>query len=196
MRAEIILFDGFDDLDAFGPNEVLRRVIAAGGDLSLDFVTVDGATSVLSVYGLTVATRPIGAPDLLLVPGGGWLARAEHGAWAEVERGAIPAAIAQAHTRGAVIATICTGALLAGAAGILRGRHATTHHGAIADLRAAGAEIIPARVVDDGDIITSGGVTSGRDLALWLVERFFSPAVAVEIEGQLEYERRGTVWRQ
>lgn len=196
MRAEIILFDGFDDLDAFGPNEVLRRVIAAGGDLSLDFVTVDGATSVQSVYGLTVATRPIGAPDLLLVPGGGWLARAEHGAWAEVERGAIPAAIAQAHTRGAVIATICTGALLAGAAGILRGRHATTHHGAIADLRAAGAEIIPARVVDDGDIITSGGVTSGRDLALWLVERFFSPAVAVEIEGQLEYERRGTVWRQ
>lgn len=196
MRAEIILFDGFDDLDAFGPNEVLRRVIAAGGDLSLDFVTVDGATSVLSVYGLTVATRPIGAPDLLLVPGGGWLARAEHGAWAEVERGAIPAAIAKAHARGAVIATICTGALLAGAAGILRGRHATTHHGAIADLRAAGAEIIPARVVDDGDIITSGGVTSGRDLALWLVERFFSPAVAVEIEGQLEYERRGTVWRQ
>lgn len=196
MRAEIILFDGFDDLDAFGPNEVLRRVIAAGGDLSLDFVTVDGATSVQSVYGLTVATRPIGAPDLLLVPGGGWLARAEHGAWAEVERGAIPAAIAKAHARGAVIATICTGALLAGAAGILRGRHATTHHGAIADLRAAGAEIIPARVVDDGDIITSGGVTSGRDLALWLVERFFSPAVAVEIEGQLEYERRGTVWRQ
>lgn len=86
--------------------------------------------------------------------------------------------------------------MLASAAGILRGRHATTHRGAIADLRAAGAEIISARVVDDGDIITSGGVTSGFELALWLVERFFSPALAVEIEGQLEYERRGTVWRR
>ncbi len=196
MRAEIILFDGFADLDAFVPSEILRRAAAAGADLSVDYVTVDGAATVLSTYNLTAATVTLGVPDLLLIPGGGWLARAAHGAWAEAERGAIPIAIAQAHARGAVIATVCTGAMLASAAGILRGRHATTHRRAIADLRAAGAEIIPARVVDDGDIITSGGDTSCFELALWLVERFFSPALAVEIEGQLEYERRGTVWRR
>jgi transcriptional regulator GlxA family with amidase domain len=79
--------------------------------------------------------------------------------------------------------------------GLLRGRHATTHHAAIAELRQAGAEVINARVVDDGDIITAGGVTSGLDLAFWLVERYFGPAIAVDIEQRLEYQRRGTVWR-
>lgn len=197
MRAEIILYDGFDDLDAFAPHETLQRAARAGADLSVAFVTVEGAASVTSAYGVTVATpHTLGQPDLLLAPGGGWVARTAHGARAEAERGVIPAAIAQAHARGAIVATVCTGAMLASAAGLMRGRRATTHHGAIPDLRAAGAEIIAARVVDDGDLISSGGVTSGLDLALWLVERFFGAALASAIEGQLEYERRGTVWRR
>ena len=196
MRAEIILYDGFDDLDAFAPYEVLRRAAAAGADLAVDYVTVDGSESITSAFGVALQTPArLGQPDLLLIPGGGWVARSAQGARAEAERGAIPAALAQAHARGAVIATVCTGAMLASAAGLTRGRHATTHHSAIADLRAAGAEIIAARVVDDGDLISSGGVTSGLDLALWLVERFFGAALAVAIEGQIEYERRGTVWR-
>ena len=124
------------------------------------------------------------------------MARSAQGARAEAERGVIPAALAAAHARGAIIATVCTGAMLASAAGLTRGRPATTHHNAIADLRAAGAEVIEARVVDDGDLISSGGVTSGLDLALWLVERFFGPALAAAIERQTEYERRGTVWRR
>jgi transcriptional regulator GlxA family with amidase domain len=196
MRAEIILYDGFDDLDAFAPNEVLRRAAAAGADLTVDYVTVDGAAVVTSAYGVALQTPTrLGQPDLLLIPGGGWVARSSQGARAEAERGAIPAALAQAHTRGAIIATVCTGAMLASAAGLMRGRHTTTHHSALADLRAAGAEMIAARVVDDGDLISSGGVSSGLDLALWLVERFFGAALAVAVEGQIEYERRGTVWR-
>ncbi|MFI5272121.1 MAG: hypothetical protein ACHQ4H_03700 [Ktedonobacterales bacterium] len=50
-------------------------------------------------------------------------------------------------------------------------------------------------MVDDGDLLSSGGVTSGLDLALWLVERFAGPRVATEVERRMEYERRGTVWR-
>ena len=196
MRVEIILYDGFDDLDAFAPYEVLRRAAASGADLTVDYVTVDGAESVTSAYGVTLRTPArLGQPDVLLVPGGGWVARTAHGARAEAERGAIPAAIAAAHARGVIIATVCTGAMLASAAGLLRGRHATTHHGALSDLRADGAEVVAARVVDDGDIISAGGVTSGLDLALWLVERFFGAARATAIEEQIEYERRGTVWR-
>lgn len=196
MRAEIILYDGFDDLDAFAPHEVLRRAAAARDDFSAELVTVDGAERVTSAYGVALrATQRLGQPDLLLVPGGGWAARAPQGARTEAERGVIPAALAEAHARGAIIATVCTGAMLASAAGLTRERHATTHHSAIADLRAAGAEIVAARVVDDGDLISSGGVTSGLDLALWLVERFLGAALAVAIEGQIEYERRGTVWR-
>lgn len=196
MRAEIILYDGFDDLDACAPHEILQRAAAATADFSVDFVTVDGAQSVTSAYGVALGTpQRLGQPDLLLVPGGGWAARAPRGARAEAERGVIPAVLAEAHTRGATIATVCTGAMLASAAGLLRGRHATTHHSAVADLRAAGAEIVVARVVDDGDLISSGGVTSGLDLALWLVARFLGADLAVAIEGQIEYERRGTVWR-
>ena len=147
MRAEIILYDGFDDLDAFAPYEVLRRAAAAGADLAVDYVTVDGSESVTSAYGVALQTPTrLGQPDLLLIPGGGWVARSAQGARAEAERGAIPNALAQAHARGAVIATVCTGAMLASAAGLTRGRRATTHHSAIADLRAAGAEIIAARV--------------------------------------------------
>jgi transcriptional regulator GlxA family with amidase domain len=55
--------------------------------------------------------------------------------------------------------------------------------------------VIEARVVDAGDIITSGAITSGLDLALWLVERFASPAIACKVEALMEYQRRGTVWR-
>lgn len=85
--------------------------------------------------------------------------------------------------------------MLLATAEILRGRPAITHHSAINDLQAAGAKIVQARVVDDGDIITAGGVTSGLDLALWLVERFYGSKTAHAIEVQMEYERRGTVWR-
>jgi hypothetical protein len=87
------------------------------------------------------------------------------------------------------------GAMLVAAAGLLEGRPAITHHSAIDDLRAAGAEVIHARVVDAGDVITAGGVTSGLDLALHLVERDHGSAAALAAERELEYERRGIVWR-
>ena len=64
----------------------------------------------------------LGSPDALLVPGGGWGDRAETGAWAEYDRGDIPEAIASAHDRGATVATVCTGGMLAAGAGILDGR--------------------------------------------------------------------------
>jgi transcriptional regulator GlxA family with amidase domain len=85
--------------------------------------------------------------------------------------------------------------MLVAAAGLLEGRPAITHHSAIDDLRAAGAEVIHARVVDAGDVITAGGVTSGLDLALHLVERDHGSAAALAAERELEYERRGIVWR-
>jgi transcriptional regulator GlxA family with amidase domain len=197
MRVEIILFDGFDDMDALAPHEVLRHVAAQRADFSVHIATVDNVPEVISAHGVSLRTPyTLTEPDLIVVPGGGWNDRATRGAWAEAERGAIPAALAAAHTRGAIIASVCTGAMLVNAAGLMRGRHATTHHGAIAELRAAGAEIVAARVVDDGDLISAGGVTSGLDLALWLVERFCGPILANAIETEMEYERRGTVWRR
>jgi transcriptional regulator GlxA family with amidase domain len=94
-----------------------------------------------------------------------------------------------------VVATVCTGAMLATAAGLTRGRPAVTHHGAIEDLRTAGAEVIEARVVDDGDLVTAGGVTSGIDMALWLVERHFGAELATAVAAEIEHPRHGEVWR-
>jgi len=86
--------------------------------------------------------------------------------------------------------------MLLAAAGLLKNRPATTNRGAFEELAATGAQVVPARVVDDGDIITAGGITSGFDLTLWLVERFISSEAAHMLEGRLEYERRGTVCRR
>lgn len=58
-----------------------------------------------------------------------------------------------------------------------------------------GGEVVPGRVVDDGDLVTAGGVTSGLDLGLWLVERFLGPDAALQAEMVLAHERRGTVRR-
>jgi transcriptional regulator GlxA family with amidase domain len=63
-------------------------------------------------------------------------------------------------------------------------------------LRAQDAEIVEARVVDDGEILTAGGVSSGLDLGLWLVERFAGVEVASQVEVTLEYQRRGPIWRR
>jgi transcriptional regulator GlxA family with amidase domain len=198
MRIAVVVFDGFDELDAIGPLEVLRNAAAGGADLKVDLVSLDGAAEVTGSHGLRVRTDgrldPDGT-DLLVVPGGGWNDRAPRGAWAEAERGELPAAIAAAHRAGAQVATVCTGAMLAAAAGLTHGRPAITHHGAVEELRSSGARVVEARVVDDGDLVSAGGVTSGIDLALWLVERPFGAGLAEAVAAEIEHTRHGQVWR-
>jgi transcriptional regulator GlxA family with amidase domain len=167
-------------------------------DLQVDLVALDGAAEVTGSHGLRVRTDGRLDPDradVVVVPGGGWNDRAPQGARAEAERGELPAALAAAHRSGAVVATVCTGAMLATAAGLTKGRPAVTHRGAIDDLRTAGAEVIEARVVDDGDLVTAGGVTSGIDMALWLVERHFGAELADAVAAEIEHPRSGEVWR-
>jgi transcriptional regulator GlxA family with amidase domain len=197
MRCEVILYDGFDELDALAPWEVLSSFADLRDDFDAALVSLDGAASVRAAHGTVVAPhRALSeSVDVLVVPGGGWNDRSDEGARAQVRRGALPAAIRERHERGALVASVCTGAMILAAAGLVEGRHAITHHGAIADLEAAGAHVVHARVVDDGDLVTAGGVTSGLDLALHLAERFFGSDAALAAERELEYERRGTVWR-
>jgi transcriptional regulator GlxA family with amidase domain len=199
VQVQIIVFDGFDELDAIAPFEVLQTAAAMGADVQAELVTLDGSKEIIAAHGLRIQPEAkLGdqALDVLIVPGGGWGDRAKQGAWAEAQRGEIPAAIARLHQSGTTIASVCTGAMLVASAGLLKGRPAITHHVALEDLKASGAEIIHARVVDDGNIVTAGGVTSGLDLSLWLLERYLSPQVAFEVERELEYERRGVVWQR
>ncbi|GAA4657657.1 DJ-1/PfpI family protein [Kineococcus glutinatus] len=193
MRAEIVVFDGFEDLDATGPLNVLG---IAGFDVGL--VTAAPRDLVVSALGTRVvpAGTLSGAADVVVVPGGGWLDRGGAGAWAEAQRGELPRALAGAAAGGAVLASVCTGALLLGAAGLLEDRPAVTNAAALDDLAATGALVdAAARVVDDGAIVTSGGLTAGIDLALRLVERFCGAVRAREVARELEYPGVGGVRR-
>jgi transcriptional regulator GlxA family with amidase domain len=199
MRIEILVFPGVDELDALGPLEVLRNAQAFGARIETRLVTVEYHREITGSHGLHFLPDALlaadGRPDILVVPGGGWNARSNEGAWAEAQRGTIPQAIARIHTESAILASVCTGAMLVAAAGLANNRQLATHYQALTELRAAGAKAIEARVVDDGDIISAGGVTSGLDLGLYLVERFASAEIARKVAREMEYERRGPVWK-
>jgi transcriptional regulator GlxA family with amidase domain len=196
MRIEIVVYDGFDELDAIGPYEVLRNATLVVDDLEVELVGAEGAGVVTASHGLrvTVDGGLTGEADLVIVPGGGWNDAAPQGARAEADRGALPTRLAELHGAGARIAAVCTGGMLLAAAGLTSGRPAITHHGALDDLRASGAEVVEARVVDDGDVVTSGGVTSGLDMALHLVEREWGAVLADGIAREMELTRDRRVW--
>lgn len=190
MQIDIIIYEGFDELDAIGPFEVLTQATQMGADLSTRLVTLEPAELVSASHGLEV--KPHGvldeSADLVVVAGGGWGGRAEHGAWGEAQRGGLPAALAKLHRSGTPVASVCTGGMLLAAAGLLEGRPAVTHHSARDELVASGAAWSDHRVVDDGDVITAGGVTSGLDLALWLVERYFGRDLRTRVAEHIEHQ--------
>jgi transcriptional regulator GlxA family with amidase domain len=197
MQIACLVYDGFDELDAIGPYEVFQNAGAAGADCTATIRTVEQRDVVEASHGLRV--EPDGPldevdPNLVLVPGGGWNDRDSPGAWSEAERGVIPDAVDSLSADGVTVAGVCTGGMLLARAGLTDGRPAVTHAGALDDLRATPATVVEARVVDDGDLLTAGGVTSGLDLAFHLVEREFGSAIAEAVQRQMEYEPRDAVY--
>jgi len=198
MDISIVVYDGFDELDAIGPYEVFQNAGEAGAACSATLRTVGGPTAVTASHGLRV--EPDGRlgdadPEMVLVPGGGWNDRERPGAWTEAERGDVPDAVAGLAAEGVSVAGVCTGVMLLARAGITDGRPAITHQGAVADLEATDADVVDARVVDDGDLLTAGGVTSGLDLACHVVRREFGAEVADAVATEMEYEPRGSIYR-
>ncbi|MGW8362032.1 DJ-1/PfpI family protein [Streptomyces wedmorensis] len=199
LSVHVVMFDGVEELDFAAPYEVFS---AAGfftpRPVEVRYVSATGARSVTAAYGTAVRGLHRWAPDeadLLVVPGGGYARRDSPGVWAEIDRGVLPRALAAASSRpGLTLGALCTGVMLLAAAGLTRGRPCTTHHKAKADLERQGGLVKNARVVDDGDLVTAGGVTSGLELALWLTRRELGSDTATALEAMLEYEARGTVW--
>ncbi|MGW2183831.1 DJ-1/PfpI family protein [Streptomyces sp. NPDC001732] len=198
LRVQVVMFDGVEELDFAAPYEVFS---AAGfftpRPVEVRYVSATGARRITCAYGTVVRDIHPWAPDeadVLVVPGGGYARRDSPGVWAEIDRGTLPRALAEAPRPGLTVSALCTGVMLLSAAGLTKGRPCTTHHKAEPDLEAQGGLLRNARVVDDGDLVTAGGVTSGLDLALWLVRRELGPDAATNLEGMLEYEARGTVW--
>ncbi|MEV6397198.1 DJ-1/PfpI family protein [Streptomyces sp. NPDC051907] len=198
LRVHVVLFDGVEELDFAAPYEVFSAASHhSDRGVEVRYVSATGATSVRAAYGSRVRIEHAWAPrqaDVLVVPGGGYARRESPGVWPEIDRGTLPQALAAAARTGLTISSVCTGAMLLSAAGLTQGRPCTTHHRARADLEKQGGVLKNARVVDDGDLVTAGGITSGLELALWLVRRELGADAATGLEAMLEYESRGTVW--
>lgn len=198
LRVQVVLFQGVEELDLAAPYEVFSASDHfTDRDVEVRYVALEGPGTVTAAFGTTLRVDHVWAPeeaDVLVVPGGGYARPEDPGVRAEIRRGALPRALAGARRPGLTIAALCTGVMLLSAAGVTRGRPCTTHHKARTDLERQGGVLKKARVVDDGDLVTAGGVTSGLDLALWLVRRELGVDAALGLESMLEYEARGTVW--
>jgi len=200
---EIVLFDGFDELDAVGPYEVFDTARAFGADLTVSLVTLDGPGAVTASHGLRVeadgsfSMDDADPPDLLVVPGGGWTSD-DGGVRRVVDEGRLPALVAELAATGTTVASVCTGAMILAEAGLVDDRPATAARSSSAASWVVAGEVhtdAAVRAVDDGDVLTAGGVTAGIDLALWLVEREFDADVAAAAATELEHERRGEIVR-
>ena len=209
MHVQIVLFDGFDPLDVVAPFEVL----AAGADaldqeFTLELVSADGPRAVVSgtrglVLQATAGLDP-SRPGYVVVPGASGPVAGDPDEGVETipvllarfgETAAVPLLRLALANPAVTVATVCGGSLALAMAGLIEGRHAVTHVLGLEVLAATGTHAVPARVVDDGDLISAGGVTSGLDLGLYILEREYGPRIAHAVEQLFEYERRGTVWR-
>jgi transcriptional regulator GlxA family with amidase domain len=209
MLAQIVLFDGFDPLDVIAPYEVLTAgAMFTDRDVEVELVSAEGAREVPSGLGMLSlrAVSPLepGRADLIVVPGAAGRLPDENESTddtipailARTLGTRLPALLKDAMDRpGLTVATVCGGSMVLAMAGLIEGRPATTHHLGLDLLEATGTTAIDARIVDDGDLVTGAGVTSGLDLGLYLLERELGPRVALAVEKLFAYERRGTVWR-
>lgn len=182
MNISILLYEGVTALDVVGPYEVLSRLPRA----HVEFVAArPGPVRTDSGFLDLVATTAFGESspaDVLLVPGG---ADGTRRAAADT---ALLAWIREMHEQTRFTASVCTGALILGASGLLRDKRATTHWSDRAELEAYGVQVVDRRIVESGKILTSAGVSAGIDLALALAERLTDRRVAEAIQLVLEYD--------
>ena len=180
MQVSIVLFEGFTALDVAGPFEVLHHLPDAQVSLvssTPGLVRADAAPFALQAEDLD------GPPDpqILLVPGG-------NGTHAQLSDERLLAWLRRVHETTEWTTAVCTGAMLLGAAGILRGHPATTHWYELSSLEVFGAEPRAERIVESGRIITCAGVSAGVDMALHLCGRIAGDALAECVQLGIEYD--------
>ena len=188
-RTAIVIFDEVEVLDFAGPFEVFS---VTGRRRKLEpfhvYTVAERATPVLARNGLSInpkysfADAPV--PDILVLPGG-------YGTRREMKNPLMLEWVARTAPRCELVLSVCTGALVLGAAGLLDGREATTHFMAFDELRA----VAPAatiregvRLVDNGNLILSAGVSAGIDMSLHVVAKLLGADVARETARYMEYD--------
>ena len=179
FRIGFVVFPHVQQLDLTGPYEVFATL----PDIRVELIarTLEPITSVTGlILAPTETFRTCAALDVLCVPGG-------VGVNALLEDAETLDFVRRQSINARYVTSVCTGALVLGAAGLLKGRRATTHWSAHDLLTAYGAEPVQERVVRDGNLMTGGGVTAGIDFALTLVAELFGRERAEAVQLQLEY---------
>lgn len=182
MKCDVILFDGFETLDAFGPVEIFGRKEAL---CELGYYSLPGGT-ITSAQGVSVDTVPlagIAGQGIVLVPGGIGTRQLVHdqGFIGELHRLA---------TGAEYVLTVCTGAALLAKTGLLDGKNATTNKRAFEWVVSQGESVYwrkKARWAVDGKYYTSSGVSAGMDMALGFIADTLGRSVAVTIARDIEY---------
>jgi cyclohexyl-isocyanide hydratase len=179
-RIGLLLFPDITQLDMTGPYEVFTKFPGAEVHLiarTMEPVAASGGMRILP----TVTMRGCPQLDVVCVPGGGGMNA--------LLNDAETLAFLRRQAAGAqYVTSVCTGALVLGAAGLLKGRRAATHWMSRDMLAAFGAIPVAERVVKDGNVITGGGVTAGIDFALTVAAEAFGPDLAKSIQLGIEYD--------
>lgn len=205
QRITILAFDDNDELDVIGPYEILRtaaRLLSEADQPAPEVMiaSVKGMVAandvVHGINGLSFGTTPwesLPQPDVLIVAGGGWGSEPPVGIAKFQSYAPFTTAIRSHLSAGRQVMSVCTGAFGLVGAGVVSGRRMTTHPVAVDALAKAGAIVLnpdsDARVVDDGDIISCGGVTSGTDEMLYFLEAFWPqrPSLASDVRSYIDY---------
>jgi putative intracellular protease/amidase len=181
MLITIPLYDRFTALDAVGPYEVLSRLPGA----EVTFVAEEAGPVRTDTRALTLvaerALADVDACDVVVVPGG-------PGTREMLEPQPLHDWLRAIDATTQWTTSVCTGALLLGAAGLLDGLEATTHWSAFDTLATLGARPTESRVVQQGKIVTAAGVSAGIDMALWLAAQIAGDEVAKAIQLGIEYD--------
>jgi transcriptional regulator GlxA family with amidase domain len=188
MRIAIVVFDGAEELDFAGPWEVLAywaREAATDAEVLLVADSLEPVRAAKDLRVLPDTTwDAAGQIDVLVFPGG-------RGTRALVKDTALHKRLRDLAAGGTLMTSVCTGSLVYAAAGLLRGRPATTHWSTLDMLCALDPtiEVRPHdRFVDDGDVITAAGVSAGIDMALHLVARLDSTDAARGVKRGIQYD--------
>jgi len=183
MRAAFIAFDKLTALDLIGIYDPLSRLKSMGIIPEFEWKICARTAEVQDDRGLRLladsVNEPLGGYDIIIVPGGiGTRTLVHDGDFIQWLKSCEPCKLK---------VSVCTGALLLGAAGFLRGKRATTHPNALRELEPFCEQVVDARIVDEGGVITAGGVTAGIDLGLYLVERLAGSEARARIARQMDY---------